>query len=261
MNITSYLTECVINKIPVSFSKYGDGEYYCVQGTLAHNCDFDNCTPILQCELKKSFQYMVEDCSNSYIGLWHDNQNIIFWESIVSKPIQWADYHSIIIDVKDMKKTDDILEQKIELFKAIKNSTLKKIIVCNPLLERAKNFLNIDHVIHIPLRNWFDNYINEVIQNIINVVDNQQFILITSCGMGAKVIISELSKKFPNGIYLDFGSALDLLCTKRDSRGRDYSYEELVEEVKDMLPDDWEDGKYNELFQYAKVNMGVHLQN
>jgi hypothetical protein len=261
MNITSYLTKCILKHTPVSFSKYGDGEYYCSLGTIRHNCDYDSCTNNLQTEIKKSIKYMVEECDNSYIGLWHDTKNMDYWESLTTKAIRWAEYHTIIIDIKDMKREDSALEDKINLLKSIKNSSLKKIIVCNPLLVRATTLLNIQHMVQVPLRNWFDSHIDEIIQHISQVVDNQQFILITCCGMGAKVIISELSKKFPNGIFLDFGSALDLICTKRDSRGRDYSYDTLVEVLRDLLPEDWEDEKYNEVFEHAKVNMGVHLPN
>ena len=37
----------------------------------------------------------------------------------------------------------------------------------------------------------------------------------TSCGQSAKVLIAELHKTYPNGIYLDVGSGLDCICTKR----------------------------------------------
>jgi hypothetical protein len=260
MNITAYLANCVSNKIPVSFSKYGDGEYYCATGKIAHNCDFDTCTNKLQIELKKSFKYMVDECENSYIGLWHDTKNMEYWQGLVNKKINWADYHTIIIDIKDMKRHDNNLDDKLRLFTSIKQSSLKKLIVCNPLLVRATKLLNIENMFQVPLRNWFDSHLDELIQNISSVIGEEQFILITCCGMGAKVIISELTKKFPNGIYLDFGSALDLLCTKRDSRGRDYSYDEIVTVFKELLPDDWEDEKYNEIFEYAKIHMGVHLK-
>ena len=50
MNITKYLTNCIVNKIPVSFSKYGDGEYHkCIfNDNMYTNCDDDLCTPKLK---------------------------------------------------------------------------------------------------------------------------------------------------------------------------------------------------------------------
>lgn len=262
MDITSYLTECVNKKIPVSFSKYGDGEYCCVKGSPYCNADMDFYTEKLQIALKKSFTYMVDECNNSFIGLWHDKDLMNFWENLVNSPVHWAQYHSIIIDIDDMKNQNDSLKHKISLYKSIKESKLKKIIICNPLLIRAKGLLNIDHMVNVHLCGWFDTLFDKVIgevQDIISENNDEQFILITACGMSAKVIISELSKKYPNGIYLDFGSALDFICTKRDSRGRGYNYEDIVDTLKDILPENWEDDKYNEVYELAKSHLGVHL--
>lgn len=262
MNITTYLTDCIINKIPVSFSKYGDGEYYCASGSISmtHNCDLDIFTNKLQSEIINSIKFMVNERENSFIGLWKNDVNKSYWESLVINSIRWADYQTIIIHHDDVKNNDDNLRNKLNLYKTIKYSTLKKIIICNPLLIRSEKLLNIDHMVHIPLRNWFDNHLDDVLNKTSSYITlDEPFILITCCGMGAKVIISEMSKKFPNGIYLDFGSAIDLICTKRNSRGWDYTYEEMKPFFNELLPDDWEDEKYNEIFELAKVNMGLHL--
>jgi hypothetical protein len=261
MNITNYITDCIISKTPVSFSKYGDGEYYCAIGGIQHNCDLDSCTDKLRVSLIDSIKYVVNETDNSYIGLWDSGSNIKFWESKVNRPIKWVDYHSIIITHHDFNnENNDILTNKVCLYKTIKQSNLKKIIICNPLLVRSIKLLNIDHMINIPLRNWFDTHFDELINNTCSIINNNEpFILITCCGMAAKIVISEMIKRFPNGIYLDFGSAIDLICTKRNSRGWNYTYEKFVEIFKDLLPDDWEDEMFNEVYEQAKINMGVHL--
>ena len=51
MDIGNILIDCVKNKTPVSFSKYGDGEYLCASGTPGHNCDNDNYTEKLRYSL------------------------------------------------------------------------------------------------------------------------------------------------------------------------------------------------------------------
>ena len=61
----------------------------------------------------------------------------------------------------------------------------------------------------------------------------------TCCGMSAKVLISELRKKHSRGIYLDIGSALDYVCTKKCSRGNKYSYEYIENVFRDLIPDNW----------------------
>jgi len=72
MNITNILTEHIINNKPISFSKYGDGEFYCAFVRHGRNCDNDTYTYKLGNSLINSFKYMVECAENYYIGKWHD---------------------------------------------------------------------------------------------------------------------------------------------------------------------------------------------
>jgi hypothetical protein len=81
----------------------------------------------------------------------------------------------------------------------------------------------------------------------------------TCCGMSAKVLIAELSKKYPKGIYFDIGSGLDKLCTKKDSRGVYKSYEELLDLFKGIIPDSWNDPKYDYIYDEASTKLGIHL--
>lgn len=261
MDITKHITSCVLTNTPVSFSKYGDGEYLCMHGSKSQNCDNDRYTDKLRHFLIYSLKYVTEETNNSFIGLWPNEETKEYYQSLVSKPIKWADYHTIIITNEDIKENTEALRNKIELYKSIKNSPLKKIIICNKFLVRAEKLLNLTGTIHIPLCNWFDDHIESLIGNLTdNVLNHEPFILITCCGMSAKVIISEVSKRFPHGIFLDFGSALDLICTKHDSRGWEYKYEDLVRVFKDLLPDDWENEIYNNIFESAKLYTGVHLR-
>jgi len=262
MYITKHLIHCIKNNLPVTFLKYGDGEYNCITTNEYGNCDNDRYTDKLKNGLINAFKYYVNEKENVYIGLWHDKNKVLFWNQFTNKQINWCNYHSILFDNNDLITKNENYDNKIELFKTIKETKIKKIIVCNPLLIRSKILLDIDNIIIVPLRNWFDNELDncvEIIKNIINT--DERFIMITCCGMGAKVLIYEILKIFPNGIFLDFGSALDLICTKKDSRGFDFKYEELVEALKELLPADWEDEKYNEIFEIAKQHLGIHLHN
>lgn len=268
-----YLAYCVNNKVPVSFLKYGDGEYQCSQLYPGHNCDSDQYTISLSNGILNSFKYLGEK-ENILIGGWHSDERICnYWQSLVQKPINWVDYHSIIIDVKDITTSEGekVLNNKIDLFKSIQNTQLPKIIVCNELLQRAGIFLKADKMVYVPLRNWFDKYFGKILQQIISVIQEvcggadsaatSQCIIIFSTGMSSKVLVGELHKIFPQNIYLDFGSALDLLCTQRDSRGRGYSYETLCEKLAPILPTDeiWNDPKYNVIYSIAKKQLGIHL--
>ena len=254
MDITQYLSECVKHKISVSFLKFGDGEYNCAISYYGHNCDNDNYTSKKKDAMLESFKYMVNESHNAHIGLWHELEKKQFWEFMASKPIRWAKYHTIIFD-----KNND--ESKVKLYKEIKNSDMNKIIICNELLMKTKTLFNADHIIHIPFNNWFDTeyeVYSTLIKNII-MNDPRPPLVITSCGMNAKILICDLYKTNPNGIYLDFGSALDFLCTKRDSRGVSYSYEYLTDSLHEVLPSDWESDKYKNIYEQAQYKMGLHL--
>ena len=151
--------------------------------------------------------------------------------------------------------------QKIKLYKAIKFSKMNKIIICNDILIKSKFLLNANHLVHVPFNNWFDSQFHNILDYIKQIIkgNNHPPIVITCCGMNAKVLICELYKEFPNGIFLDFGSALDLICTKRDSRGREYNYEYLRDLLQELLPADWESEKWNSIYEQARYKMGIHM--
>jgi hypothetical protein len=77
--------------------------------------------------------------------------------------------------------------------------------------------------------------------------------------MGSKILISELYKQFPNNIYLDIGSAIDQICTKKKSRGYEPSYEQSIENVKDIIPADWDSPEYEYIYNEAYYNIGYHV--
>jgi len=234
MDITNVLTDCVKNKKPVSFSKYGDGEYLCASGHFGHNCDHDKYTEKLKNSLIESFKYMVNNKDNSYIGLWFTSDVKTYWESLASKEIMFAAYHSLIIDGYDTMN-------KINLFKEIKFSKLKKILVSNPSLSKAKPIFNIDYVFNVNYNNWFDSYFDILINEIKKIINqDEQYIIITCAGMGSKVLICELTKLYPNNIYLDFGSSLDKICTKNQTRDGQLPYDTLLNIFNELIPENWD---------------------
>ena len=235
MDITDYLSNCVKLDIPVSFSKYGDGEYLCATGNDGHNCDNDNYTDKKSSALIQSIKYMVDNTTNAYIARWHHQYVADYWQSLTTKPIRWALYHTIIFDGNN----DDA---KVRLYKSIRNNkSMVKIIICNEKVAKAKKLLDLHYVIIVPCNNWFDIDFDKHLDQVKNIInkDGRNPLIITSCGMSAKVMIYELSKLYPHGIYLDFGSGLDTICTQERTRLGQQSYEYLVLKLKDILPYDW----------------------
>jgi len=258
-HITPYLIECIKNNIPVTFVKYGDGEYNCINSIDYYNCDRDTYTHNLREGLKNSFQNMVNS-NNVYVGKWHTETSTQFWESIAKKQVNWSNYHSLIFENEDISEKTEHYYDIINLYKSIKQSPLKKIIICNESLVKSKSLLNINYMINVPYQNWFDEHYQTVINYIKSiVVNNEPHIIIFCCGMGGKVIIGDLLQHFSSGIYLDFGSGLDLICTKHGTRGWQYTYESLLMAFKDIIPEDWDDEKYNNIYEQAKLHTGMHL--
>ena len=254
MEITGYLTECIKTHTPVAFLKFGDGEYGAAKGDKGHNCDKDMYTAFLKNGLIESIAYMVNNGPNTFIGIWHDGNHIDFWNKHVKKPIQLVKYHTVIMD-------GDNNGEKVKLLKTIKESSLKKIYICNPLMVRAKILLDIDHMIHVPFNNWVDTEFESILEQIKNVMcdGDEQCIVLTSAGMGSKVLIGELTKLYPKNIYIDIGSALDKICTKKTSRGWEPSYEYFMNILADVIPSEWESSEYQHIFDEALHKVGVHI--
>jgi hypothetical protein len=104
---------------------------------------------------------------NAYIGLWHTDKVKKFWEGLVSTEVKWAEYHTFFLN--------NDKENKIKLYKTIKYSPLKKIIICNELLEKSKILFNIDYMINVKFNNWFDDDFH-LISTLILVLKSHQFL-------------------------------------------------------------------------------------
>jgi len=258
-NTAEYLTECINNNIPVSFSKYGDGEYICAFNiSEGGNCDNDSYTPKLRESLINSFKYMINVSNNAHIGLWHDYSFKKKWEALVDKPVKWVEYYSIIFNENNNKVNN--INDKVILYKTIKQSKLNKIIVCNELLNKSKILFDANHIVNIPFNNWFDNDFESILENIKSLIGTDgNHIVMTCCGMSAKVLICELIKVYPKGIYLDFGSALDLICTKKDTRGYSYNYDSVKNLLQDTISESWDDTKYDNIYIEANKKLGLHM--
>ena len=260
---TEYFTECIQTRTPVVFAKYGDGEYNAAIFSSGANCDRTPYTQRLGNCMRESFQYL-STTQNAYLGLLPNPKIQGFWESLTPGiPIKWAIYHSIFICPRQVKEEPYSINQRIQLYKTIKDSPLKKIVICNPLLKKIERLLNTDHMVTVDIHNWFELEYDRVINEVKQIMgkETQQCIVLTCCGMGAKVLIADLHKEYPNNLYLDCGSAFDFICTKRDSRGGGQycSYEQLRDCFLELLPEDWEDVQYEELYKEANHKLGCHF--
>ncbi len=269
MDRTDYIVECVRNNTPFIFCKFGDGEYFCMckfseKVDLDRNCDNDNFTRKLSNGLVESFKYITTK-QNVLVGKWiGDNYDKTskYYDNLVNHEVLWTDYDTLIFDYHEIE-TDNPEQflKKIRIYKEIQNSKTKKIYICNNLLIKSEFLLGVDNFVFVPLNSWFDNQFIKILNEVNQLIpENEKCIIMTSCGMSAKVLITELYKLHPNCIYIDIGSGLDLICTKRNSRGF-ASYKNIHLKFKEFygLPQEWYDPKYNYLYKEANLKFGTHI--
>lgn len=235
--IIKKLVNLITNKTPTLFVKFGDGEFNCMfYPNRGSNCDNDKFTLKLSNKLKESYKYIINNHNNYYIAKWNTKKVIDNCEALVNKEVNYAEYNTFILLGKNHKNGYLDIE-KINIYKQIKLSPLKKVFICNKSLIKSKKLLNIDNLVFIPYNNWFDNQFGDILNKVSELIKNEEkFIIMTACGMSAKVLISELYKVYKNGIYLDIGNGLDYLCWK-DTRGwsKLYNHGYLKKMFKDLI--------------------------
>ena len=236
MNSTQTLTSYVKDSIPCMFVKYGDGEYYAAMFYEGGNCDGTPYTQNLGSKVRQSFVYNSQQ-KNAMMGEWHSLQNKPFWEGLdpAIRDVQWVDFHTVLID-QNTSGND-----KLNLFKAIKESSRKKIYVANEWMTRAKEFFGIESHVVINPSNWFDTEYDSVFNSVSSAVeDDANTLILISAGMGGKFLVSELHKKYPRAIYIDIGSGFDMLCAKRNSRTYNPPYQWICSYLAPILPPGWD---------------------
>lgn len=235
MNSTQQLTWYIKNSIPCMFLKYGDGEFNAANYHAGTNCDGTPYTKKLGDMLKESFVYNSLQ-ENSMIGAWHDTSTRAFWEGLGNSSVNWVEYHTVLLDIEEQVTAD-----KFELFKAIKLSQRKKIYVANPRMVRVGPVFAIDSFVQIDPSDWFEKDYEDVLDSVCaEVADDCDTLILTSAGMGAKQLVSDLHRLYPRAIFIDIGSGFDTLCMKSVSRSCSPSYEQICNYLRPLLPPGWE---------------------
>jgi hypothetical protein len=235
--ITKTLREKILSKQPTGFVKFGDGEFFCMAKTYpgGHNIDKDNFTDDKGEKLIHAFNSFLGMNSDSvYLGKWHEDT--WDWDQFrrqIDHVVPWANYHTLLLDGEDM-------QNKIDLYQAIKLSPLKKIYIGNSRLQRVNVILNVDVFVAVSERNWFDNEYKNVLETVLDHIEsatNTPVIVMTSAGMAAKILLADVRSRFPDTIILDFGSAFDFICTGRQSRTWEPPYSYLITLLSPFIDD------------------------
>lgn len=246
-----------INKIKNSnriiFTKFGDGEFNCMNYEKGHNCDGDTYTDNLGDNLKKSFLDLCNLSKNEdiYIGKWHSDENkiiryygdLLYNNLIENKTdlidIPFVDYHLCYNDHLSFGENHDLYN----FVKTIQDINKFKIIISNNNNIRLLNIFKGDFYITIPYNSWFaNNMYNELYNILYNYLnENNDAIVILSAGLASKILISNLALKFENASFIDIGSGFDLLASKKLTRSwsKTHSYIDEYNYYKNLLPNDF----------------------
>ena len=158
-------SELIKNEIPFYFENWGDGEFYTIklrQEEQYQNCDGDKYTKKFSTDLLKALDEIEKDSENHYIGRWLYHKEV--YDFFNQYKFNFVNFHRFMFYEGDY-------EEKIEIFRNIKNSKLKKVYVCNEdLVEKLRPLLNIDEFLIIPKKNWYDEKGEEVFEKF-----NQRF--------------------------------------------------------------------------------------
>tara|TARA_R110000868_G_scaffold294847_2_gene555323 strand:+ start:433 stop:1107 length:675 start_codon:yes stop_codon:yes gene_type:complete len=211
--------------VPFTFAKYGDGEYLCAIKRNGQNCDKTKYTHKLSQAIIASYIYLAP-LDNSFLGKWTDD-NIVykFFEKIIVP--KWVDYSTFIWG------THAEFLDKMLILKSIKYAKQQKIYVCNENLAEMAGLFNIDTIVKIHPSDWFENDYDLILKQIMEkVINTDSIIIMTSAGMGAKPLLSDLRKIYKNSILLDIGSAFDIFTYKVT---RSYNMNISRKEVDDII--------------------------
>ena len=227
-NSTHDLATLIEKDEPCLFAKYGDGEFDSTRNCSGVNIDGTPYSTKLRTMLLDSLQ-IYKGKKNIFIGSVEEE----YWERILGFSLQWSIYFTIIIHDYDIK-------DHLRLWKAIQQNTRKKIYIANDLMGKACHFFKIDKHIIIDRHRWFEDSFETVLQSVKNeIVDDSATMILTSGGMGAKPLLSKLYEEFPNAIYLDIGSAFDLICTGNQTRSWNIEYSKMVDYLQEIVPSNW----------------------
>ena len=197
-----------------TYVKYGDGEYLCAikQDLTGQNCDYTKYTEKLSNAILESYKYLAPQ-PNCYIGRWTGiwSEVDIFFEKIV-KP-NWKNYCEFIFFNKKE------FYEKLNLFKAIKDATQQKIYCCNSENAKVAPIFNINSCIIIHPSDWFEqNYDAVLAETKEAIVNPKSVIILTSAGMGAKPLLADLRRSYPDAILIDIGSAFDTFAYRKSRK-------------------------------------------
>ena len=218
---------------PFIFAKFGDGELLCMNGSIGSNCDGHPYTPKLANKLRESL-FKLSSHPNIYIADWGTDKFIKIRNKFINhnnNNIKYIEYE-VLLSI-----SINISRELFELYKSILSCDSRKqvIFIIPEQLNNIKNYIAPNAtIINIPIRNAFQAYDN-LVERVNNVLIDDDAIIITSCGLLAKALISDLYSEHNNITCMDFGSAFDplLIGHTRDGQASYEVVKKFFNDIKD----------------------------
>ncbi len=233
----------------IIFTKYGDGEHRCMNDEPGRNCDGDSHTPQLARELRISFVNL-SDTPNTFLGRWHYADGVsyflgLYYDHLVKNnkelvPPPFVHYHTFY--------NDHVFHDNQNLFnfvKAIQETKKHKIVITNNLNHNHTKIFKSDTYVEIPSNSWYAaGLYPRLYHYVANILNNHpDAVILISGGLASKVLISDLSLKYPQASFIDLGSGFDILSQHRYTRSERLEYNNTFENQRkyyaELLPADY----------------------
>lgn len=250
---TPYITQLIQANQPVLFTKFGDGEYQCMDYYPGENCDGDRYSKELGDALRKAFIDLCEMSAQAssrtiLLGKWHTPKEVQFmcnlyyrWQIEAARSpatltqIPFVNYHLIYSD--EQFDTNNHLYKFVQ---AVQDTSRPKVLVSNASLKRIAGLFHTNTWVEIPPACWFSQYDTILAQVTQLLTQSPDTMLLIAGGLASKVLIAQLAPLFPKASFLDIGSGFDLLGKGYPSRSQKTTYPRMIAYYKNLLPPDWD---------------------
>src|SRR5271157_3428317 len=211
---------------PFSFVKYGDGEQQCMENVEGATCDGQPYSYEANIALRRAYSHLLT-LSNVYLAFWRDTSYYLdgnFYQG----PLGLGNGN----EGRILLHQDSSNQPLHHFYKSIRNSARLKVFVGPKRLQGVTDMLKTDFV-EVPEKDAFSES-NDIFLTLLPKI-KADGIYLFSCGLLAKVLISNVLKKCPDVTCLDTGSSFDPIFVG-ETRVPQASREDLAKLYFDMLP-------------------------
>lgn len=252
------LLQCLQRGRRIVYTKFGDGEYMCINKPIGRNCDNDTYSAKLGGELQKAFCSLVvafnEQNESVWIGMWREPHVSTYFARLYYQyktcigalrehhTIPFVEYHTVYNSHDSL--TNSAMYDFVKYIQTYPNG---KIVISNPQNRRLLSIFRAAEYVNIPSHSWYAHGMYDSIRTKLEDFLNAhpKSIVILACGLATKVLIADVMKRHPQASFIDIGSGFDLLARRVDTRGwtrgtYHHTYLDECTYYKDLLPENWE---------------------